>query len=235
MERRTRQSAWKPGRLLTLMLAGATTFSIAGCKQLILLMYLIGGPPSIEPEFDKQTGKSLTDYGVLVAVVCYADEDILWTFDKVDYQIASGVSRKLAMHEIHTIPTDRVRAWLDQNPDWDRPQEIGAGLTDADGRHPTHIIYIDLMDYGLYEKDSHNLFRGRAEATVSVFEMDETGDGGQKIFSDEIKSQYPIHAAESTLNVPYGNFRNRYLTRLSEEVGRLFYERYAGDDIPDGA
>ena len=27
---------------------------------------------------------------------------------------------------------------------------------------------------------------------------------------------------------------DRYI-RLSEEIGRLFYEHYAGDDIPDGA
>lgn len=228
----------QPGTRRALMAAMAVfvVVGISGCmKQFILLSYLIGGPPSIEPEFDRQTGTQLTEFGVKVAVVCYADEPLKWDFDKIDHQIAAAVSHQLNKHKIKVIAPARVRAWLDQNPDWDRPQEIGASLEDADGMNPTHIIYIDLMDYSLYEPDSHNLYRGRAEATVSVFKMDEEGDDGEKIYTDDIKSQYPIHTPESTSAVTYSDFRGRYLVRLSEEIGRLFYERYAGDDIPDGA
>jgi hypothetical protein len=33
----------------------------------------------------------------------------------------------------------------------------------------------------------------------------------------------------------YYDFRRLYMSRLSEEIGWLFYEHYAGDDIPHGA
>jgi hypothetical protein len=217
-------------------LATVLVFSIAGCKQFILLSYLIGGPPSIEPVFTQQTGTSLTDFEVKVAVVCYAEEELLWDFDKVDHQIAAAVTHQLRQRKIDVISPDRVRAWLDQNPDWDRPQEIGAGLVDADGLNPTHVIYIDLLEYSLYEPDSHNLYRGRAEARVTVVKMNEDGDGdGQNIFDNDIQSKYPLLTPESTASVPYEDFKGRYLVRLSDEIGRLFYERYAGDDISDGA
>ncbi|MFK7821342.1 MAG: hypothetical protein AB8G99_21685 [Planctomycetaceae bacterium] len=218
------------------LLAALMVVGISGCKQFILLSYLIGGPPSIEPVFSKQTGTSLTDFGVKVAVVCYAEDEILWDFDKVDHQIAAAVTHQLRRKKVDVISPDRVRAWLDQNPDWDRPQEIGAGLVDADGLNPTHIIYIDLLEYDLFEPDSANLYRGRSEATVSVFKMDEDGEGdGQKIFDNDLQSKYPLLTPESSSAVSYSDFRGRYLVRLSEEIGRLFYERYAGDDIPDGA
>ena len=224
-------------RTLKATLLASVVIGISGClKQFILLSYLIGGPPSIEPEFDRQTGTQLTEFGVKVAVVCYAEDRLKWDFDKIDHQIAAAVTLQLRSHKIDVIEPDRVRAWLNENPDWDRPQEIGASLTAADSTKPTHIIYIVLIDYSLYEPDSHNLYRGRAEATVSVIKMDEEDPGeGEKIYTDEIKSQYPIHAPESTASVPFSDFKGRYMARLSEEIGRLFYERYAGDDIPDGA
>lgn len=224
-------------RTLKAALLASVAISMSGClKQFILLSYLIGGPPSIEPEFDRQTGSQLTEFGVKVAVVCYAEDRLKWDFDKIDHDVARAVSAQLTKHKIDVIDSNRVRAWLNENPEWDRPQEIGASLTTADGTKPTHIIYIDLIDYSLYEPDSHNLYRGRAEATVSVFKMDEENPTeGEKIYTDDIKSQYPIHAPESTSSVPFSEFRTRYLVRLSEEIGRLFYERYAGDDIHDGA
>ena len=43
----------------------------AGClKQMLFLGYLIGGPPSIEPDFDRNAKKSMTGKDVTVAVVC---------------------------------------------------------------------------------------------------------------------------------------------------------------------
>lgn len=234
MDRYPRENS---SRWLTLRvtMCGLLLLTVAGCKQFIILSYLIGGPPSIEPLYDKQTGRQLTEYGKLVAVVCYADNEMKWDFDQIDYQIAGAVSQRLAMHKIDVIKPVRVRAWLDQNQDWERAQEIGAGLTSVDGRKPTHVIYIDLRNYSLYEPDSHNLYRGRAEARISVFEMDEDGEDGREVFEHDIKSRYPIHATVATDEVSFTDFRGRYLARLSEEIGRLFYEHYAGDDIPDGA
>jgi hypothetical protein len=115
---------------------------------------------------------------------------------------------------------------LDKNEDWDKPEEIGAALG------ATYVIFIDLHKFTLFEPDSPNLFRGRAEAMVSVVELDENQDGEQ-IYSQEVTSQYPLSMARSTSEVTYSTFKRQYLGRLSEEIGRMFYEYYNGDDIID--
>ena len=231
-----RKKSHAPRMISRVMMMIVLLTSFAGCKQFILFSYLLGGPPSIEPEFDKQTGKSLTDHGVVVAVVCFADNDLKYNHDSIDAYIEAGIATHLAQHQIVTIDPQRVRSWLRENPDWDRAPEIGAGVTDAEGKHPTHVIYVDLLEYGLYEKDSANLYRGRAEATVSVFEMDPSGNGeGTRIFTDELRSQYPRLTPVATDRVTYSAFRGNYIRRLTDEIGRFFYEYYNGDDIPEGA
>ena len=61
---------------------------LTGCNYFILIGYLIGGPPSIEPDFDVETNKSMTDLDVTVAVVCYAPPKLKWDFSKVDKELA---------------------------------------------------------------------------------------------------------------------------------------------------
>jgi hypothetical protein len=212
------------GRLPMLFVL-ATALVLSGCNYLILAGYLIGGPPSIEPDFDKMTNKSMTDLDVTVAVVCYAPTELKWDFDQIDNELAKYISFQLRDHKIQVISPDYVRAWLDENPDWDKPEEIGAHF------NTTYVIYIDLHEYSLYEENSANLYRGRAEGLISVYEMDDDGNG-ERIYSKEIISKYPRLAPRSTSEVTHTNFKRQYLSRLSDEIGRLFYEYYAGDNIP---
>lgn len=199
---------------------------LAGCNYVVILGYLIGGPPSIEPDFDAATGKSLTDYEVTVAVVCYAPKELKWDFENIDNELGKYVAYRLGEHKVKFVNPDLVHAWLDKHPDWDHPEEIGAALG------VSYVVYIDLHAYSLYEESSHNLYRGRAEAVVSVYDMAEDGSG-DKIYSKELTSKYPIRSPRSTSEVSYTTFKKQYLSRLSEEIGRLFYEYYTGDDVFD--
>lgn len=215
---------WLPaGTALALMAVAA------GCiNQMMFVGLLLGGFPSIEPDFDKQTGKSMTDKDVVVAVVCYAPTELKFDFDELDYEIAKTVSFRMHEHKIKVIPPDHIRAWLDENPDWDKPEEIGEAFG------ATYVVYIDMLKYSLYEKGSTSLYRGRAEAFVSVIEMDEEYEGeGEKIYSKETISQYPLAVARPAGEITYTSFKRQYLSRLSEEIGRLFYEHYNGDDMGD--
>ena len=213
--------AWQP-----MLFALTAAFALSGCNYFILAGYLIGGPPSIEPAFDKMTGNSMTDLDVTVAVVCYAPVELKWDFDQIDNELAKYVSFQLRDHKIKVVSPDYVWAWLDKNPDWDKPEEIGEHFD------TTYVIYIDVQDYSLYEKNSANLYRGRAEAIVSVFEMDEDGCG-ERIYSKEIVSEFPRLVGRATSEVTYTTFKRQYLSHLSDTIGRLFYEYYAGDKIPD--
>lgn len=200
----------------------------SGCSYLLFLGYLIGGPPTIEPDFDVQTKKSFTDKDVTVAVVCYAPTDIRYSFEEIDYEVAKFVSMRLVQHKIKVVEPDRVRQWLDENKEWDKAEEIG------DYFKATYVVYIDLNEFSLYEDDSANLYRGRAEAVVSVWEMDESGTA-EKIYTTEKISKFPVHQPIAASDESYQNFKSRYLARFSEELGRLFYEYFTYDEIGESS
>jgi hypothetical protein len=213
-------------RLATLAALVFVLFSASGCNYFLLIGYLIGGPPSIQPDFDKLTKESLTDKGVKVAVVCFAPDEIRLNFVDADKQIAKFVAHRLFQKKITVIHPDRVQDWLDKHDDWDKPDEI------AEATGATHVVYIDVHKYTLFEENSHELFRGRAEVLVSVFKM-QKGEQSEKIYTKEITSLYPLSVARATSEISYDRFSSQYLARLSEEIGRLFYEYFNGDDMAD--
>ncbi|MEX2285578.1 MAG: hypothetical protein WD648_00735 [Planctomycetaceae bacterium] len=209
-------------RLLAVM---ALTIPTTGClNYLIAAAYFIGGPPSIEPVFDKETKKSMTDKGVTVAVVCFAPDEVKFTFDNIDKELGKYVSFRLHGKNIKVFSPDVVNKWLDEHNDWDKPEQIGAAL-DA-----TYVVFIDLHTYTLFAENSVNLYQGRAECLVSVFEMNKD-DSADRIFSKEINSKYPLAVPRQTSETTYSTFKRQYLSRFSEEIGRLFYEYYNDEDI----
>lgn len=201
-----------------------TALTLGGCSQFALLGVLLGGPPSIEPDFDRETGKALDLPEVTVAIVCYAPTDMKLDYPKVDNEVSTTVAYRLAQNDIQVINPDVLRAWLDQNPDWEHPEEIGEAMK------ATHVIEIELASFDLYEQNSTNLFRGRTEAYVSVYEMDDAGRG-DRIYSKDLNFVFPTEVPRPA-DVPLTSFKAEYLSRLSEKIGFLFYERYSGDLIP---
>ena len=55
----------------------------------------------------------------------------------------------------------------------------------------------------------------------------------EKIYTKELTSRFPLEVPRPMSEVSYNLFRQQYLSRLSEEIGRLFYEYANGDDITD--
>lgn len=219
---------WRQPLTALLCLIGLC-FVTSGCNYIVLLGYLIGGPPSIEPDFDAMTKKSLTEKDIVVAVACYAPKEVLYDNSHIDRDVARMVSQRLRDHKITVRHPDVVLKWIDENPDYDQPEEIGEGV------QVTHLIYIDLTSFSLYEKGSSELYRGRSEGMVTVFEIDKENGGGDPIYNKEIISVFPLAVPRSTYEVSKQGFTAQYLARLSEEIGRLFYEYYNGDDISDAA
>jgi hypothetical protein len=213
--------------LATLLLVPLLCGTLSGCSYIMIFGYLIGGPPSVEPQFDKETKECMSDKDVRVAVVCFAPNEIKYNFESIDYELAQYVAFKLHEHKIKVVPPDMVKGWLEENKDWDKPEEIGAAFK------TTYVIYIDLNEFSLYEEGSPHLYRGRSEGIVSVWKMDDEGHA-EKIFSAEKTSKYPMHQPVSSGDKTYSTFKGEYLTRLSEEIGRFFYEYYTADEIASG-
>jgi len=198
--------------------------SLTGCNAVLLLGYLIGGPPSIQGDYEVQGNKSLKAKNTTVLVLCYAPTELKWDNDAIDYELAKHLAYRLSQNKIKVVDPDRVHVWLDKNHDWDKPSEVGAAF------ETDFVIYVDLKDYSLFEEHSSNLYRGRSDVIVNVVKMD--GEDGEIVYSKDITSRFPTRAPVSTDAYPYDNFKKLYLSRLSDEIGQLFYEHFAGDDIP---
>lgn len=199
--------------------------AVPGCNYFILLGYLIGGPPQLQPLFEKETQKSFTDKGVRVAVVAYAPDDLTKFHDNIDRALSHKVAALLMRNKVEIVNPDNVTAWMLQNPDWDSPTEIGEDFD------VNYVVYVDISEFSLYEPDSTSLFRGRCDAIVSVYEMETDGDG-KRIFTKNVTSLYPTQVPRSASDVSYDQFRHEYFFRLADEIGRLFYPYGNGDDIP---
>jgi len=194
----------------------------SGCAQFVLLSYLIGGPPSIEPDFDAETGLSLSKSDVKVAIVCYAPTEVKWNFPAIDDEVAAQVSYRLFEHKIKIVEPDYVRAWIDGHPDWDLASEIG------DYFHADYVVEIELESFNLYENgNSTSLFRGRTVGMVHVTDMSTK----ERIFAKDLDFSFPTRVPRSAYDQSLSSFKREYLSRLSEKIGFMFYESYAGDQI----
>ena len=223
----TQSNDWLTNRAFRLCITAVLLCCLSGCNYIVLLGYMIGGPPQLEPAFEKTTKKSFTDHGVRVAVVCYAPDDLKYQYLNVDYLIAVGIAARLRQNHIDVVNPDQVRIWLEENPNWDTTDEIGAEFDS------TYVLEVDISDFSLYETDSRQLYRGRSDIMVKVHEM-KAGGMGKLIFSEDLSSEFPRLAPRSASEVSYDSFRSEYMVRLSEEIGRMFFPYGSGDDVGSG-
>lgn len=192
---------------------------LSGCNFALPIMYLVQGPPMIEPEFTKLRSKK-------VAIVCETDTNTRYNFASVDTKLA----RRLAMHlrdaytfrKIEVIAPDEVYAWLDEHDDWTDVSEVGEAL-EAD-----YVLYVDLERFHLFEENSPTMYRGRAAATIRVYEMEKDGE---LVFETSHESAYPTGEPISTADIRRPVFEQQYIDRLADEIGRYFYPYHHGDDV----
>jgi hypothetical protein len=220
--RRIRSACWRIAA--TFVLAG----TLSGCQAVVLLGYLIGGPPSSDPDFHIRTKQSLKGKNKVVLVYCYASKELKWDNESVDYDLAKHVAHRLLQNEIKVIDPDKVHAWLDKNDKWKKTSELGKAFK------VDYVVHIDVKDYSLFEPHSQNLYRGRADLIVNVVKMDEDKKDGKPIYTTTIKSHFPTRSPVDSNVIPFSQFKKHYLSALSDEVGKLFYSVDTGADIPYG-
>ncbi len=167
--------------------------------------------------FTTRLGATLRGRKKVTLVYCYAPKELKFDNESVDYDLAKHVAYQLNGNKIKVVDPDRVYGWLDKNWRWKKPSEIGAAFK------CDYIIHIDLMDYSLFEANSTYLNRGRADCIVNVIKMDEDRKDGSVIYTHPIKSNFPIRGPIDSNSMPLSEFKKRYLSFLSDEIGRLFY------------
>lgn len=206
------------------LMAACTAALLPGCAQFALLGLLVGGPPHIEPEFDRETKQSLVGTDVKVAVVCYAKPELKLKYSKIDAEVAAYVTGLMQMNRIGVVDTDYIRGWIDEHPDWETAAEIGEAF-DAD-----YVVEIELTEFGLYEPHSASLFRGTTLAHVDTYQLNESG-AAERIFEKDVNLMYPTKVPRPAYDTTELAFKREFLSRIGEEIGFLFYPSYNGDKI----
>ncbi|WP_171189699.1 hypothetical protein [Alienimonas chondri] len=217
----------KPRRIAILAAAALCPLVMSGCNLFMIAAYLISGPPSVEPDFEVATRTSLTDEDVTVAVACYVPIDLRADIgnETLDREIARLVTSKLTLNKVKVRDPNAVRQWLARNPDWEEPGQI------AEAMQVSHVVYIDISRFSLWEENSATLLRGRADAIVTVHAVEEEGEDAVEIYGKDVAAKYPLAVPRDSSVQNPGRFRQEFMLRLAEEIGRLFYPHWNGDDF----
>ena len=224
---RPRFTGWS--RVVSLSFLLGLAFLNSGCNVVILLGYLLHGPPTIEPDFHKKTKLWLSDRGKTTAIVCYAPKTLKWDNEAVDSEVARAVALKFSEHKITVFDPDKIDAWIDRNPNYDKVTEVAAEYK------CDYVVHIDIRDYSLFAAQSSDLYQGRCDAVINVFQMNADKTDGELIYTTEVRSRFPTRSEKSVYDIGYEDFKNMYLLALGDEIGKKFYEYYSGDEIPNAA
>ncbi|MDP6722869.1 MAG: hypothetical protein QGF59_29670 [Pirellulaceae bacterium] len=191
-----------------LWLSIVAVLGMSGCSSLPIIAYIAGGT-IVPPQFDGLEASR-------VAVICISDDSSYGsgTESKI---LAREISSILAENvtEIDLVRSSEIADWIDRKG-WDEIdyREVGRGVK-AD-----RVVAVDLS--GLRVREGASMFRGRADLTITVFDMNA---GGKEVFRRElIEFSYPSSGPFPAVDISEARFSQRYLKVLASEVAKYFHE-----------
>ncbi|MFO0906637.1 MAG: hypothetical protein U0939_26775 [Pirellulales bacterium] len=198
--------------LLLALLLFNSTGCVGGIAQLI---YVIKGN-KIPAEFDGLAGKK-------VAVVCVANNS------SYDPSAAASILSQLVemrlrqnVKNIKVVRQQEVANWIDNN-DWDQTdfRDIGKAVN-AD-----LVLGIDLDGYRLHEDAT--MFKGRANVTLTVYDMSQGGDAVFRRTLDNFA--FPINGGQHVSETTDTQFQRKFLATLSQDIAKHFYPYEFNDEF----
>ncbi len=197
----------RPRRALILSLLTLVLTTQTGCLGIVAnLMNVVRGH-TVKPEYNGLEGKR-------VAIVTLTDSSQY--SDDASARILGRRVMDILKHEVKKIELvreDEVQQWRDRNG-WDAIEflDIGRGVK-AD-----KVVGIEMTNLRL--KDGATLYRGRAEVTVSVYDM----DSGSLEFRRHLDDfTYPVTAGMYTSETTETKFRGLFLGVLASKISRYFH------------
>jgi hypothetical protein len=194
--------------LRSLPLLAAVAFlapCLGGCSTLLTVAYLVQ-PADVPAEFKGLKGKH-------VAVVCRPIVELEFSDAGSARELAALVDSQIKtnVRKVAVIGQQEVSRWLDENSWVDYPT-LGKAL-DAD-----YVVGIDLERFRLHEGST--LYRGRATATVRVFDVKTGAVAFEKRIDD---FSFPANSGIPSTDQSESQFRAMFLDMLARRVSRCFH------------
>ena len=215
----------KPSPWLYLFLV--TALLSMGCNFATMTYFLLPwmddkAPPKVPLTTDKKEVTVVIQASF--AQPLEAQPEFIPEFQTVDRDLCDRLGQALKKRyeenrdRIKIIPYYQVRSFINKNGDSRlvSPHEIGKHFN-AD-----YVINLEINGMSFYESgSSKQLFRGKTELSVTVFDMTrprEEGPMADEAYRTEYPSSGPIDAGNSSVI----QFRGLFLTRVAKDLSRLF-------------
>ncbi len=206
----------RPTRLSILLIGTCILAGSVGCTGLATFMHAVG-VDMIPAEYEGLKNQK-------VAIVSLT-ESSQYSNDVTSRELSRFMGQILTseVKNVQLIREDKIDQWRDVNG-WDQLNfdEIGKGVG-AD-----KVIGIEIANLRL--RDGATLYRGRADAVVSVVDV-ETGNIEYSKSLEEFT--YPNIAGQYTSETTESKFRKLYLRMMAEEIARSFHRYDLTDRIAE--
>lgn len=198
---RSRPTPW-----LVLLLAG--TMTMAGCVNLAAnLIHAVQGN-NRPAEFGGLEGQR-------VAIVCATDSGL--DSDATNLILSNNIHAALSINvkDIEVVRHSEIEQWLDVHS-WEQSDyvEIGKGVK-AD-----RLLAVELVNLKL--KNGQTLYRGEADITVTVYDIE---NGGRILYRKQIPEfAFPASGGKPVTETSENKFRSFFLAVVTRKIAGLFYE-----------
>jgi len=194
-----------PRRPALLAAVALLTPFLGGCSTLLTVAYLVQ-PADVPAEFTGLKAKR-------VAVVCRPIVELAFSDAGSARELAALVDGQLVakVRKIDVVGQQEVARWLDENSWVDYPT-LGKALG------VDYVVGIDLERFRLHE--GVTLYRGRATATLRVFEVKTGALAFEKRIDD---FSFPANSGIPATDRPESQFRALFLEMLARRVSRCFH------------
>jgi hypothetical protein len=187
--------------------------TVSGCVGFWSQMLYFGQGQMVPAEYDDLSERR-------VAVVCVSDTSSYGTGQVLAREV-SAILRQ-SVEDIDLVRPDEIADWIDREG-WDEIdyREIGRGVK------AERVIAVDLAGFGLYEGSS--LYHGRAQVTVTVYDMTEKG---REVFRKTLSEvRFPLTGPYPVGDVSEATFRRAFVQVLARHVTKFFRQYDLMDDF----
>jgi len=204
------------GQKVAMLLLAAALVPAAGCVHaLATAAYVWNGGNLVDAEYDGLVGKR-------AVVVCRPPASLGFRYPHVDRDLARRVSYLLEINvkDVDVVDQREVDNWIDED-DVENFKDL-AKAVNADV-----VVLLDLEEFSLTKGPT--LYQGMAEVTLSVYDMQ---NNGKLVWEKELgENRFPSVGGVPTADKTQDQFREQYLTVLSERFARHFYKHEAHLDF----
>lgn len=216
--------------MLCCLLLAILVVGLVGCNPLALIllpmdMMGVGDKANIQYTFPKDAKR--------VAIVVHLGKHHQIDVGHFNRDVNSLLSMKVASYlskKPDIILAGKVHQWMDENPDWKTPYDIGRGLN-AD-----HVVFIELRRITFYEKEGWTQFyKGNCEAAVTIHRVGTEQDEAIPIWGPQTYSmRFPSGVKPMTdADLSLSQFRELFVRHTAERLSWIFVPHPSSAEFGD--